>query len=128
MNSIAINKSNVKFHNKLSEMPVKQLNTEVTDDILNNYFIAILNIDKVLSHIYDGQVYKKFGMNERMIELINFIKEGNELIPPIIRYINKNEWTIFDGQHRIRLFLHLEITTVPFLIRRDQVKYINQLK
>ena len=120
MNSIALNKSNVKFHDKISKMPITQLKTEITEDILNNYDIVNLNIDKVLSQIDGGQIYKKFEMDEKMIRLVNFINEGNKLIPPIIRNITKNKWTIFDGQHRIGLFLHLGITTIPFLIRKDQ--------
>lgn len=128
MKSISIDKSNVIFYNKLSEMPINQLKTEITDDIPNNYDIAVLEIEKVLNHIYEGQGYKNFKLNDKMIRLINFIKEGHKIIPPIIRYVNNDSWTIYDGQHRIGLFIYLNIPTVPFLIRKDQVKYIYQLK
>ncbi|MEI6766880.1 MAG: ParB N-terminal domain-containing protein [Bacteroidota bacterium] len=128
MSLISIDKSNVIFHDKLSEMPIMQLKTEITDDIPNNYDIAILDIDKVLSHIHDGNFYKKFVMDDKMVGLVKFIRECNKLIPPIIRNITKNNWTIIDGQHRIGLFIHMGIMTIPFLIRKDQMKYIENLK
>jgi hypothetical protein len=122
MNSFLIEKSDIFFHDRLSDMPINQLTTEITDDIFNSYGIVILNINKVLNHIYDGQAYQKFEMDNKMIGLIEFVKNDNKLIPPIIRNIDKNSWAIIDGQHRLALFIHLGITNIPFLIRNDQMK------
>lgn len=122
MNSFLIEKSDIFFHHILSDMPINDLKTEITDDIADSYSIAILNIDKVLNHIYDGQAYQKFEMDDKMIGLIEFVKNDNKLIPPIIRNIDKNSWAIIDGQHRLGLFIHLGITNIPFLIRNDQMK------
>jgi len=128
MCSLSIVKSDIIFHNKLSEMPISQLKTEITDDIPNSYSLVILDIDNVLNHIHEGHIYRNFEMDDKMIELIEFIKRGNKLIPPIIRNIVNDSWTIFDGQHRVALFCELKITSIPFLIRLDQIKYVNQLK
>ena len=128
MNSRILNVSHIHFYDILTEMRINNLNTEITDDITNNYAIEILDIEKVLKHIYEGEVYFKFVMDGKMIRLVNFIKEGNKIIPPIIRYINDTTWAIVDGQHRIGLCLHLDIRTIPFLIRKDQTKYTQQLK
>ena len=128
MNSIDINRDNIAFHDKLPEMPMSALKTEITEDILNGYVITFLDIDKVLNHIHNGNIYKKFVLDNKMTELVQFIREGNLLIPPIIRNISNNNWTILDGQHRIGLAYHLGIMTIPFLIRKDQIKYINNLK
>ena len=127
MTPININRSNIKFHNALSEMPIGQLKTEITEDILGNYEIVILDIEKVLNRIHNGKIYKEFVMDIKMNNLINFINEENYLIPPIIRSIDGLSWAIIDGQHRLGLFIYLGITTIPFLIRKDQVKYSNSL-
>jgi hypothetical protein len=131
MSSLTIVKSDIIFHDKLSAMPISLLKTEITDDIIKSYGLAVLNIENVLNHIHEGHVYRNFVMDDKMIELIElieFVERGNQLIPPIIRNIFNDEWKIFDGQHRVALSLKLEITSIPFLIRLDQMKYLNQLK
>ena len=128
MSSLSIVKSDIIFHDKLSAMPINQLKTEITDDIIKDYGLEVLNIENVLNQIHEGHVYRNFVMDDKMIELIKFVERGNKLIPPIIRNIANDEWTIFDGQHRLALSSKLEITSIPFLIRLDQMKYINQLK
>lgn len=128
MKSIAINKSNLRFLNKKSEMPIEDLRTEITENIINDYELITLEINKVLNHVSNGESYKSFECDDRMIELINFIKKGNKLIPPIIRNINDNIWAILDGQHRIGLCVKLGIKSIPFLVRSDQMKYIQPLK
>ena len=128
MKSLNLNKSDIKFQETLSEMRIAQLKTEITEDILNNYAIAILDIEKVLSCIHNGKIYREFIMDTKMCNLIQFIIEGNHLIPPIIRSIDGKNWAIIDGQHRIGLALHLRIKCIPFLIRMDQIKYTDGLQ
>ncbi len=128
MNTLSIVKSDIIFHENLIEMPIGQLRTEITDDIPNNYSLVVLDIANVLNHIHNGHVYRNFEMDDKMIELIEFIKKGNKLIPPIIRNIINDSWTIFDGQHRVALAMELKFKSIPFLIRQDQIIYINQLK
>lgn len=128
MNLIDIKSLKIEFYKEFSEMPISSLKTEITDDIQNNYAISVLDIDDVINHIHDGNAYKTFTIDAKMEALLKFISEGNKLIPPIIRNITNDSWTVFDGQHRIALFIHLEIAAVPFLIRKDQVKYLETLK
>jgi hypothetical protein len=128
MNSLNLNKSNIKFHDELSEMPLTQLKTEITEDIPNNYALVILDIEKVLSCIYNGIIYQEFVMDTKMCNLIQFISEGNHLIPPMIRSIDGKSWAIIDGQHRVGLALYLGIKCIPFLIRKDQIKYTDGLQ
>lgn len=129
MKSIDINKLTVHFYDNIAEMPFENLRTEITDDILNDYNIIELCIGKVKSKIDSGQSdYTKFNLDTHMIRLVEFIKAGNKVIPPIIINISENNWTILDGQHRIALFLHLELCNVPFLIRKNQMKFIGELQ
>ncbi len=129
MKPIDINKLKISFYENSAEMPIKNLKTEITDDILNGCVIVPLDINKVISKIDGGQIqYKKFILDANMICLTEFIDAGNKLIPPLIIYISKNKWTILDGQHRIALFLHLEMSNVPFLIRKEHLKFITELQ
>ena len=128
MTTIDLTISDIKFHDILAEMPIGQLKTEINDDIVNDYDIAILNINKLIGCIHDGYIYKKFVTDDKMIGLVKFIGQGHKLIPPIIRNIKGDSWTIIDGQHRIGLILHIGISVMPFLIRKDQMKFIGKLQ
>jgi len=59
---VNINKSNIKFHDELSKMPISKLETEISEDILGNYEIVILDIEKVLSRIHQGKIHNKFDI------------------------------------------------------------------
>lgn len=123
-----ITKSNIRFYNKTSEMPVEKLETEFTGDIVEDYDVCILDIKKVIGCIESGQTnYNIFCLDAKMIRLIEFIESENKLIPPIILNLNNNKWTFLDGQHRVALFLHLGISKAPFLIRKNQKNHIKEL-
>ena len=125
---------NIEFITKTEEMPISLLRTEISQDVVRDYDVVYLSVDKVVSNIdRDPNLFSKeklFVLKEftDTARLINLIETGTKVIPPIIIHVNKGLWKIFDGSHRIGLMRYLQITTAPFLIRKNDIKFVSLLK
>ena len=120
-------KCKIKFIYELTKMPFCNLRTEFTEDP-QNICVVELDILKVLDSTDFGFELKSFQIDDDMKNLVGFINGGNHLIPPLIKYINNDLWTIVDGKHRIALALEIGCAKIPFLIRKCDLLKVKSLK
>jgi hypothetical protein len=121
-----IKASKIKFHRDLKCMPFENLRTEILENKID-LTVVDLNISKVISSLDFGEELEIFQLDEHMLNLISFIENGHTLIPPFIINIEGEKWSIFDGKHRIALCFKLNIETIPFLLRKRDLKNIESL-
>lgn len=123
---LGINATKIKFHSNIESMPFENLRTQM---LYNNMDLTLveLNISKVLSSVDFGEDLETFQLDEHSKNLICFVENGNDLIPPFIINISGEKWKILDGKHRIALCIELKFETIPFLIRKGDLKNIAPL-
>ena len=125
---LELNNLQLVFYNEIKEMPFHELVTKMNENFLSDYLIVKLKIEKVISKINGGIVqYTEFCLDKKMENLISFINTGNKIIPPILINISKNNWKILDGQHRVALSIFLNKIEIPFLLRKQHFKLIEEL-
>jgi len=128
-------KLKIVFETDISKIDVKKLRTEINDDLVRDYDLIGLNIDKVVSRVRKDfeKIFSKtelFAMKEYIdtARLIEFIEAGNKICPPILTPIDKDTIVIRDGNHRIGLLRYLGYSPVPFLVRKNHLKFVEHLK
>ena len=129
----------IQWETNINKIDLSRLKSSLIDDLKNNlkqdYEIAILNLDKVVSRHCNNpdKVYPKDKLwverqPHTIARLIEFIESGNKIIPPIIQPIDDKNLAIIDGNHRIALCRFLKLNNVPFLLMKRHIHLIDDLK
>ena len=132
-------KLNIKFETDIKEINLNALKTDLSDDLkadIINYEIVYLDLDKVIAKHAKAsadELYSKENLwvkrqPENIARLIEFIESGNKIYPPIIHPHEYDDLAIFDGNHRIGLFRFLKLSTIPFLVKKSLLEYVEPLK
>jgi hypothetical protein len=102
-------------------------NPELIEEVETNFCVVWMDLRKVISKLaeYPEDIYPTTNLwwkggrsDESIVDLIDFVKEGNKLIPPIID-VTASLWNVYDGNHRIALCRFFKITCMPFLVKKD---------
>jgi len=138
----------LNWQNKISEIDTKYLFSKVTlpdfQDFDNNFCVQYLDIDRILNFHCNGEksankIYPKDKLwstshrnNSNMAQLIEYIKGGNKLCPPIIDYgpnqcSDSDVFCFFDGNHRVALCRFLNIKKIPFIVRKLNLEKIKNI-
>lgn len=129
----------IQWEMDIAKIDLDPLKTSLIDDIKNNlvqdYEIVMLNLDKVVSRHCNNpdKVYPKDKLwvkrqPHTIARLIEFIENGNKIIPPIIQPIDNKNLAIIDGNHRISLCRFLKLNNIPFLVMKKHIQLTDDLK
>lgn len=129
----------IQWQMDIAKLNLDSLKTSLSDDIKNNlvqnYEIVILNLDKVVSRhcTNPDKVFPKDNLwvkrqAHRTARLIEFIENKNKIIPPIIQLINNKNLTIIDGNYRIALCRFLKLNNIPFIVMKKHIQLTVNLK
>ncbi len=129
----------IQFETDLAKINLSKLNTSLNDDIVNSiatdYVVVFLDLNKVVGkHVTDPEKFystKNLWTKRQphnIARLIEFIEAGNRIYPPIIQPIENKDLAIIDGNHRIGLLRFYGVNPVPFLVKKDLLKYVEDLK
>lgn len=127
----------IEWETDITAINMDRLKTPLLDEIKRNlpldYKIVLLDLDNVVK-FYCKNPDKVFPKNDLWVirqphtiaRLIEFIENGNKLIPPLIQ-TNENRISIIDGNHRIALCRFLRIEKIPFLIPKKDFSFMQDL-
>jgi len=133
-------KLTVQWETNISNMDFDKLKSKYTDIrkniLLSESQVIYLNLDKVVARNCsnpDGifpkdNLWAAERLPNKIASLVEFIENGNLVIPPIIETNGNESLQIVDGFHRIAICRFLQLEEIPFLIENRLIQYIEDLK
>lgn len=127
----------IQWETDITAINLDNLKTSLIDEIKHNlpldYKIVQLDLDNVVrlhcekpDTIFPKNNLWAIRQPHTIARLIEFIENGNKLIPPLIQ-TNRNRILIIDGNHRIALCRFLRIEKIPFLIPKKDFSFMQDL-
>ncbi|MEO5948040.1 MAG: hypothetical protein ABIP79_14575, partial [Chitinophagaceae bacterium] len=127
----SITPEEIQFEKDLHVIQEKDGRTDTLYNIGRDFTIMHLKLDLVLANLQSDHFVlaiqdDELSIDQDMMHLIDFIEAGSKLTPPII-YTIGDKLAIFDGKQQISLCRHLNIETMPFLVRHLGVDKVQSL-
>lgn len=129
----------IQWETDITQISLDKLRTSLIDEIKNNlitdYEIVNFDLDKVVNrhctnadNIYPKNNLWKLRQPHDIARLIEFVENGNKIIPPMILPTSNTTIAILDGNHRIALCRFLKLSHIPFIVKKDTLNLIDDLK
>ncbi|MEM1409051.1 MAG: hypothetical protein AAGG59_19860 [Bacteroidota bacterium] len=137
-------KIEVRWKDNWSDLDFKYLETafaeDFLEDLLENFTVMKLDLNKVLvkhcgnqkeanktyptKRLWDSDIGRS---DRKMTKILEFLKNGQTLSPPVID-INENDVILwYDGNHRAALARYLGCVNIPFLVRKSNIDRLTNL-
>jgi len=121
------------------EILSKGIEKEFLPTYSKDFIIKKFNLDKVLNYIFEAEeanvIFPKdklYGDKNRfdinITKVIDFIENKKTVCPPLIEFTINKDLAIKDGNHRIALCRFLKLKSIPFLIRKTDLKELKKRK
>jgi len=121
----------------LNKIDLSQLKTDISlDNFPDDYKIIWSNTDTICEKMFknsnkafpkDKLWVKRSRDPQTIVRLLDFIENGNNLIPPIFTIPN-DTLLVIDGNHRFALFRFLKIIEIPFIIKKTEIKQLVKIE